>query len=84
MVLFRATTVSGAWSLWKGMIGAYGVTLPQAVFSHLGPLAHWLAAVGIHGAWTSGSLLLEATLRIGILLVIALGDAEHAGNPGAL
>jgi len=72
MVLFRATTVSAAWSLWKGMVGANGVTLPQAVFSHLGPLAHWLTAVGIHGTWTSGSLLLEATLRIGILLVIAL------------
>jgi hypothetical protein len=32
MALFRASSVTAAVLLWKGMIGGYGVTLPQAVF----------------------------------------------------
>ena len=72
MVLFRAPTASAALVLWKGMIGLYGVTLPQAVYSRLGAAAGWLAAIGVRPAWTSGSLLVEAAVRIGLLLVIAL------------
>jgi alginate O-acetyltransferase complex protein AlgI len=58
--------------LWKGMVGVYGATLPQAVFYRLGPIAGWLTALGVQPAWTSGSMLLEATSRIGVSLVIAL------------
>jgi D-alanyl-lipoteichoic acid acyltransferase DltB (MBOAT superfamily) len=72
MVLFRAPTVSAAVMLWKGMFGSFGATLPAAVFSRIGALGDVLTAVGIHPAWTSGSLLTEATLRIGLLLSIAL------------
>jgi D-alanyl-lipoteichoic acid acyltransferase DltB (MBOAT superfamily) len=73
MVLFRSPTVSGAVILWKGMIGGYGATLPQAVLMHLGPIAGWLQAIGVQPAWTSGSFLLGATARIAVLLFIALG-----------
>ena len=38
----------------------------------LGDAAAWLAALGIVPAWTSGSLFLEAVLRIAVLLFIAL------------
>jgi D-alanyl-lipoteichoic acid acyltransferase DltB (MBOAT superfamily) len=72
MVLFRAPTASAALLLWKGMIGAYGVTLPQAVFSRLGSVADVLASLGVRPAWTSGSLLMTATIRISLLLAIAL------------
>jgi alginate O-acetyltransferase complex protein AlgI len=72
MVLFRAPTLASAALLWKGMIGGFGLTLPQAVFSRFGSAAEWLTIIGIHPAWTSGSLLMEATTRIGILLLIAL------------
>jgi D-alanyl-lipoteichoic acid acyltransferase DltB (MBOAT superfamily) len=72
MVLFRASTVGDAVTLWKGMVGAYGATLPQAVFNRLGPIVGWLNALGVRPAATSGSLLLEATVRIGVLLFIAL------------
>ena len=72
MVLFRAPSIGAAVMLWKGMAGAYGTTLPQAVFAPLGPIGGWLTALGVQPAWTSGSLLLEATSRIGVLLVIAL------------
>jgi alginate O-acetyltransferase complex protein AlgI len=72
MVLFRAPTASAALLLWKGMIGTYGITLPQAVFARLGSAAGWLASLGVHPAWTSGSILMAATLRITLLLAIAL------------
>ncbi len=72
MVLFRAPTASSAVMLWKGMTGAYGASLPQAVFSRLGAAGEWLNTIGVHPAWTSGSVLLEATVRIGVLLAIAL------------
>jgi D-alanyl-lipoteichoic acid acyltransferase DltB (MBOAT superfamily) len=72
MVLFRAPSFSAALMLWKGMIGVYGATLPQAVFSRLGSIAAWLTAIGVRPAWTSGSLLMAATIRIGLLLGIAL------------
>jgi alginate O-acetyltransferase complex protein AlgI len=72
MVLFRAPSASAALLLWKGMIGAYGVTLPEAVFSRLGAVAGWLSWIGVQHAWTSGSLLLAATTRISLLLMIAL------------
>jgi alginate O-acetyltransferase complex protein AlgI len=72
MVLFRAPTIGAAVVLWKGMVGVYGATLPQAVFYRLGPIAGWLTALGVQPAWTSGSMLLEATSRIGVSLVIAL------------
>jgi alginate O-acetyltransferase complex protein AlgI len=72
MVLFRAPTVSAALLLWKGMVGSYGVTLPQAVFSRLGSAAGFLASIGVRPAWTSGALLMGATIRIGVLLAIAL------------
>jgi alginate O-acetyltransferase complex protein AlgI len=72
MVLFRAPGLGGAVVVWKGMIGVYGVTLPQAVLSRLGPLGGWLRAVGVQPAWTSGSFLLSSAGRISVLLVIAL------------
>ena len=72
MVLFRAPSAGAALMLWKGMIGVYGVTLPQAVFSRIGAAGDWLQSIGIHPAWTSGSLLLAATVQIGLLLAVAL------------
>jgi D-alanyl-lipoteichoic acid acyltransferase DltB (MBOAT superfamily) len=72
MVLFRAPTASAAVVLWKGMVGVYGVTLPQAVFSRLGSIAGFLPSIGVRPAWTSGSILIAATIRIALLLAIAL------------
>jgi alginate O-acetyltransferase complex protein AlgI len=72
MVLFRAPNVGGAVVLWKGMIGVYGAELPQAILSRLGPVGAWLQALGFQPAWTSGSFLLTATVRIDGLLFIAL------------
>jgi D-alanyl-lipoteichoic acid acyltransferase DltB (MBOAT superfamily) len=71
-VLFRAPSVGAAVMLWKGLVGSYGASLPQAVFDHVGSLGPVLAGLGVHTAWTSGAALLEAATRISVLLVIAL------------
>jgi alginate O-acetyltransferase complex protein AlgI len=42
------------------------------VFSRLGSAANVLASLGVRPAWTSGSLLMTATIRISLLLAIAL------------
>jgi alginate O-acetyltransferase complex protein AlgI len=72
MVMFRSPTLGATFLLWKGMIGCYGIALPQAVFSRLGSAAGWLEALGVQPAWTSGALLLDAAARIGCMLAIAL------------
>jgi len=72
MVLFRAPSTATAMMLWKGMVGLYGVSLPEAVFSSLGSLGPVLTSLGVHPAWTSDTVLLAATARISVLLVIAL------------
>jgi alginate O-acetyltransferase complex protein AlgI len=72
MVLFRAPTTNAAVMLWKGMVGNFGLILPQAVLYRLGPIGEWLITLGVQPGQTSGSILLEATCRIGVLLVIAL------------
>jgi D-alanyl-lipoteichoic acid acyltransferase DltB (MBOAT superfamily) len=71
MVLFRAPSVSAAVLLWDGMIGLHGIDVPAAVFARLGWAAHWLAALGVKPAWTSGTLFLTATVRTGLLLMVA-------------
>jgi len=70
MVLFRSSTVEGAWMLWKGMTGGYGTTMPEAVLTGLGPIGGILIWLGVHPAWTSGSMLMGASLRIAVLLFI--------------
>jgi alginate O-acetyltransferase complex protein AlgI len=72
MAMFRAPTAASAVAVWKGMVGVYGASLPAVVFARLGTSASWLSAIGFTPAWSSGSLLVEATLRIGALLAIAL------------
>jgi D-alanyl-lipoteichoic acid acyltransferase DltB (MBOAT superfamily) len=72
MVLFRASDVASSVLLWKGMIGTYGATLPQAVLTRLGTLGEVLSSAGVRPAWTSGSAIALAAMRIGLGLAIAL------------
>ena len=73
MAMFRASTVSAAVAIWKGMIGLNGVTLPQSVLERLGSASNWLASIGVRADWSSGSLFVEAILRVIVLLTIAFG-----------
>jgi alginate O-acetyltransferase complex protein AlgI len=72
MVMFRAQTVGSALVLWKGMLGLNGVTLPQALYAHLGPVSEWAKAIGAVPVWTSGRDLVDAGLWITVLLGVAM------------
>ena len=45
MVFFRAPTLTSAIDLMKGLIGQNGITLPQAIYDHLG--SGWLHRIGV-------------------------------------
>jgi alginate O-acetyltransferase complex protein AlgI len=45
MVFFRSPTLTSAIDLMKGLIGHNGVTLPQAIYDHLG--SGWLERIGV-------------------------------------
>jgi D-alanyl-lipoteichoic acid acyltransferase DltB (MBOAT superfamily) len=72
MVMFRAPTVTGAVHIWGDMIGRHGVTLPEGLLARLGSAANWLGAIGVRPDATSGSIMEAASLRIAVLLAIAL------------
>jgi D-alanyl-lipoteichoic acid acyltransferase DltB (MBOAT superfamily) len=73
MVMFRAPSVRAAVSIWGDMVGANGVSLPAGLLARLGPLTHWLQAIGVRPDGSSGSLVVEGVSRVGVLLFIALG-----------
>lgn len=72
MVMFRAPTVAAAASIWRDMVGGHGVTLPEGVLARMGTFAVSLRAIGVHPDASGGASMLDATLRIGVLLAIAL------------
>lgn len=45
MVFFRAPTLTSAIDIMKGLIGQNGITLPQAIYDHLG--SGWLHRIGV-------------------------------------
>jgi len=47
MVFFRATTISGALGILRGMVGLNGVALPETLHAHLGAVGVWLQAHGV-------------------------------------
>jgi alginate O-acetyltransferase complex protein AlgI len=73
MVMFRAPTVHGAAAIWGDMLGLHGASLPEGVLARLGSVGALLRAHGVAGDATSGAGLIEAFLRISLLLLIALG-----------
>lgn len=72
MVMFRAPTVRAAATIWGDMVGANGVSLPAGLLARLGPLTHWLQAIGVRPDGSSGSLVVEGVSRVGVQLFIAL------------
>jgi len=71
-VFFRASSVSAALSVLRGMAGLNGVTIPYAIGSRLGGLGAWLERVGVTYDWSSGSQLVAAGAWLAVLLVIVL------------
>ena len=76
MVFFRSPTIASAADLMKGLIGHYGVALPQGIYDHLGPLAGWLHRLGVTSVnselWTAHEFR-RSVMWILASLLIALG-----------
>jgi alginate O-acetyltransferase complex protein AlgI len=75
-VFFRSPTIASAADLMKGLIGHYGVALPQGIYDHLGPLAGWLHRLGVTSVnselWTAHEFR-RSVMWILASLLIALG-----------
>jgi alginate O-acetyltransferase complex protein AlgI len=72
MVFFRSTTITSAVDLLRGVTGLNGIGLPQALFSHLGPLADKLLAFGVVAEPWSLQDFARTSIWISILLFVAL------------
>ena len=72
MVLFRSSTGTAASELLKGMVGINGMTLPQKLLDHLGPLAGLLLHVVTPTGAGTGRDLYVALAWVAGLLVVAL------------
>jgi D-alanyl-lipoteichoic acid acyltransferase DltB (MBOAT superfamily) len=71
-VFFRATTLSGALNLLRGMSGGQGISLPAALANHLGPAAGTLQGWGVTLALGGGSQFVLTWAWTLLLLAFAL------------
>lgn len=72
MVFFRATTITSAIDLVKGMVGMNGVGLPGEILARLGPVAALLHRIGVIAVSGSAQDFVKTWIGICILLFIAL------------
>jgi alginate O-acetyltransferase complex protein AlgI len=72
MIFFRASTLTSAIDLVKGIIGLNGIALPQALFDHLGPLTSTFHGIGVIPAesWSSQDFG-KTAIWIGFLMFVA-------------
>jgi len=71
-VFFRASSVSAAIAVLRGMAGLNGATIPYAIGSRLGGLGAWLERIGVTYDWSSGSQLIAAGAWLAVLFVIVM------------
>ena len=69
-VLFRASSVTAAIAILRGMAGLNGVTIPYAIGSRLGSFGQQLERLGITYDWSSGSQLIASLGWLVVLFVI--------------
>jgi D-alanyl-lipoteichoic acid acyltransferase DltB (MBOAT superfamily) len=72
MVLFRSTNVGAAKELLQGMVGLNGISLPQQIHAHLGPLKSLLQSFVSASTVMSAQEFAIAMAWLGVLLVAAL------------
>lgn len=72
-VFFRATTFDGAVTMLKGMVGQYGISIPQGIWSRLGTsITSLLDAVGMTASSASSSAFVSVWIWNVCLLVAVL------------
>jgi hypothetical protein len=69
-VFFRASSVSAAISILRGMAGLNGVAIPYAIGSRLGVLGQSLEGLGVTYDWSGGSQFITSFVWLGVLFVI--------------
>jgi hypothetical protein len=69
-VLFRASSVTAAIAILRGMAGLNGATIPYAIGSRLGSFGQQLERLGITYDWSSGSQLIASLGWLVVLFVI--------------
>jgi alginate O-acetyltransferase complex protein AlgI len=72
MVLFRSANVGAAKELLHGMVGLHGVTLPEQIYVHLGPLTGLLRSFVSPSNSMSAQELVLAIAWVGALSLVAL------------
>jgi hypothetical protein len=69
-VLFRASSLTAAVAILRGMAGLNGVTIPYAIGSRLGTFGQQLERLGVTFDWSSGSQLILGLAWLAVLFVI--------------
>lgn len=72
MVFFRANNAAIGYDMALAMLGFNGLSIPEGIMVHLGPLVNWLAIIGITADTTAGSAITYGVLYCGALLTLAL------------
>jgi alginate O-acetyltransferase complex protein AlgI len=72
-VFFRSSSMTAAFDLLKGMIGLNGITLPETVYDHFGPISGVLDSMGVVRTIGGGQDFIMLMIWILILMFIALG-----------
>jgi len=70
-VFFRSPDLATSWEIVRGMTGAYGVELPDAVSNRIGPLASTLEHFGIQFYFGGGARFIESWGWISLAAVLA-------------
>lgn len=70
-VFFRATSIDAAFAILSGMIGLNGISIPDGIALHAGPLASWLAGQGVVFTLGGGRDFMMTFIWIALLLPIA-------------
>jgi len=75
MVLFRAPSLEVAGTVYAGMLGRHGLTLPASLFAHLGPLVGLVHRLGIgpDALWNLSTLTQALAWTLGLLGIALLG-----------
>jgi D-alanyl-lipoteichoic acid acyltransferase DltB (MBOAT superfamily) len=70
-VFFRAESFDGAMAILTAMIGLNGAVLPSAIAQHGGPLADWLAAIGVTFTAGGGQVFVMNMFWVAALLALS-------------
>jgi alginate O-acetyltransferase complex protein AlgI len=69
-VFFRASSVTAAIAILRGMAGLNGITVPYAVGLRLGTFGEWLERIGVTYDWSSGPQFIASFVWLAVLFVV--------------